>query len=254
MAGFLSSALNTEQWMGDPSEVFSEKEVSFSSNTASISTTFKTVTRVYKNFVRSWWEVQSLDTYIKHKIVPRGLRNHIIPAARLRSPDFIKKWEKESIESSLRLMGLLLEEEKTVLSGIETELKEVIEQTKKFNTHPEYSNKEVYLQSIVEKYTAQLKEKKHSLFNRDIKDFKEGRIFDYSIKHADALELDTEASSSECETDPEQSSIRGRGTPYPRRSRGSGRRGRRGRGYTGGRGGFLDNTPPASQYMLRKKD
>ncbi|XP_073522539.1 uncharacterized protein [Phyllobates terribilis] len=58
----------------------------------------------------SWWEVQSLDNYIKSGIVPHHLRIALSPGYHYKNPNLLIKWEKEATESSLRLMKLLVEE------------------------------------------------------------------------------------------------------------------------------------------------
>lgn len=107
----MSNDPSTVDWLGDPREVFTEKELPANQAHTSITASFKNLTKTYKDFVRSWWEVQTVETYLRDKIVPRGLRNPILPSARIRSQEFTRKWEQESIESYLRLMKLLYEEE-----------------------------------------------------------------------------------------------------------------------------------------------
>lgn len=71
------------------------------------------------------------------------------------------KWEKDATASSLRFMNLLLEEEKSNLTLLESQLKEQIDITKKFKHEAEYSNKEKQLEGTLERSQYNVKERKH---------------------------------------------------------------------------------------------
>lgn len=97
MAGFLSTGQNTDHWLTEAQEVFSKKAFTQQRYTPSSGVAFRKLTQTYKDQIAAWWELQCLENYIKHKIVPRGLRINLTPAAKLTSPDFRKKWEQELI-------------------------------------------------------------------------------------------------------------------------------------------------------------
>ncbi|XP_044160840.1 uncharacterized protein LOC122945737 [Bufo gargarizans] len=250
MAGFLAAGICSDKWDEEARVVFSEADLPPTNRALSITGSFKLLTKIYKDQVRGWWEIQTLETYIQHQIVPRGMRIPFLPSNRIQSPEFRKKWEKEAVESSLRLMALLLEEEKALHTKNTTLLQEQIAEVSKFSSNSEFTRKEVFLQQTVERFTAQLKERKHSQFLRDKADFKEGRILDFATKTARTLEVETEPSSSEGETELEGTSYQNSQYPIFQPSN-KGSRGRGGRGRNPrSRGGFLGNQTTRS-YSLR---
>lgn len=86
-------------------------------------------------------EVKGLESYIKNNIVPEGLRIAVLPAPRSRTPNLMKLWEQEVTTSSIRLMKLLVEEEKLTLETTSTKLKETIQTALKLREEPDFSKK-----------------------------------------------------------------------------------------------------------------
>ncbi|CAJ0941725.1 unnamed protein product [Ranitomeya imitator] len=140
------------------------------------STTFRELQQVYRDQITSWWEVQSLESYLKAKIVPRGLRINLLVGNRHKNPTFIHKWEREATESSLCFMQILLEE-KATLATLSDKLKEHIEITKSFSKETDFATKETKLQTHIERFQYHLKERKHRQYLRDIQDFKDNKAY-----------------------------------------------------------------------------
>lgn len=83
MAGFLLGLLNTDKWSIDAQTAFSEQEVAKGSGSlVSLKNIFKDLCIAYKNNLKLWWEIKSLENYISHSIVPKGLQVNIVPAVR----------------------------------------------------------------------------------------------------------------------------------------------------------------------------
>lgn len=120
MAGFLSTGPNTDSWLTEAQEVFSDKDLTQLRYTPSFGVAFRELTQTYKDQIAAWWEVQCLENYIKNNIVPRGLRINLTPSSKFTSSEFRTKWEQEATKSSLRLMNLLVEEARKVLEGLNT--------------------------------------------------------------------------------------------------------------------------------------
>ncbi|XP_044130662.1 coagulation factor XIII B chain-like, partial [Bufo gargarizans] len=216
MAGFLTTGVDKTQLLSEASEVFSEKTLTQSKYAPSFKAAFKDLTKIYKEQISSWWEIQSIENYLKNKIGPRGLRITLTPAARCRSASLISKWEDEATKSSLRFMHLLHKEEKANLVKLESNLKDQIEQTQKFGGEAEFASKELQLKNTIDKFPFHLKERKHRQFNRDLQDFRDNRVYftldrnNLQIKRpeTDISSSDTEASENERETG---QTYRGRG-------------------------------------------
>lgn len=247
MAGFLTALPDTDKWSNDAITVFSEQEYETDSGSlVTLKTIFKDLYVAYKDNLKSWWELKSIENYISNKIVPKGLRVNISPAERSRSVELIEKWEKEALSSSLRFMQILLEEEKRVYENSSKNLKEITDKALKFKGEPEFAKKETALQTSVEKFYCLLKERKHKQFLRDLNDFKEKRAFsftkDKSERATDLSSSDFESSDSERRR--EGGFYRGRGS---RRAWGK-KRGQKWRGNYGGNYG--GNYQPSGAMSL----
>lgn len=54
---------------------------------------FKEHKKLLTKHLNRKWDVSFLETYIQHKIVPRGLRDRTIPAEHLQNQRFLPKWK-----------------------------------------------------------------------------------------------------------------------------------------------------------------
>lgn len=94
MAGFLSGP-TTDQWLIDAESIFSEHESEQGiGQTTTLKTLFNDIYVVYKNNLKAWWEIKSLENYIKQNIIPKGLRINIAPSHKTSSPQVLGQWEK----------------------------------------------------------------------------------------------------------------------------------------------------------------
>lgn len=217
-------------------DVFSDKEYTPVNNTTpSLNSTFKDLNERYKQKIKSWREIKWLENYIKNKIVPRGLRIGILPAPRVRSPTFNKKWEEEVTNSSMHLMNLLLEEERINLEASNAKLKETIETALSLKGEGEFSKKEIELQNNIDKFTSVLNERKHKQFVKDLLEFRENRAYQFINKtqqrggDQDVTSSDTDLSDNERRRYPKRS-------PYKTRSgKKSGNTQNQGKGGRGGK-------------------
>lgn len=250
MAGFIATGINKDRWLLEVKDIFSDNNFTQVKYTPSFNIAFRELTRIYKEHTSAWWEVQSLNSYITNNIVPRGLRITLAPANRCRNPTFMANWEREATCSSIKFMHLLLEEEKTRLTSLDTQLQEQIEITKKFENESEYVAKEKLLEGTLERFQFHLKDRKHKQFIRDSLDFKENRAYSFAprVPHK---EVETELSSTETDFSDTDRENTGRGyRTYNRRRGGRGRnRGNKSRGR--GQEVFLDQPHP---YHLRDRN
>lgn len=238
MASFLTGPIQTDQWVQEASKVFSDQALNLKS-------TFKDLHNAYRNNIKSWWEVQSLEHYIKAEIVPKGLRLRLTPAARSRSATLLTQWEKELTNSSLRLMNILLIEEKNTLELTSIKLKELIEQALKFKGDPEFVRRELILQNNIEKYQGSLKDRKHKQYIRDLIEFKEKRAYQF------LQEKDTDISSSEARYESDTSRRQGYNNQDQSEYRTRGRRGDR-RWYSPRQQNFSGESNPPNPYRGKR--
>lgn len=122
----------------------------------------------YKANIKSW-EIKGLESYVKHSIVPKGLR---ITLLQIFGSD-----ETLGTGGSLKLMNLLLEEERLILEKTSQKRKSTIEVALKLKGETDFQKKETELQNSIEKYTALLKERKHTQFVRDLTEFRENKAY-----------------------------------------------------------------------------
>lgn len=218
-----------------------------------LKTIFKNLYTGYRDNIKSWWEVQSLESYIKAGIVPNGLRINISPAPRSRSEQLLDNWEKELTNSSVRLLQILLDEEKKILETTSTNLKGLIDQVLKFKNDPEFARKEQNLQSNIEKFQNSLKDRKHKQYLRDLQDFKDKKAYQFlSGWESEASSSDLEASDTERSSKTNYFGKRGQGRG---RSAYRGWRANRGRWQsTRGRGWEGNWYPPQGRGYTERRE
>lgn len=68
------------------------------------------------------WDVSFLENYITQKIIPRALRDRVIPAEQLHNDKCIPKLKELCISHGIDLMRLIVEEEMAQLEDLKTEI------------------------------------------------------------------------------------------------------------------------------------
>lgn len=63
--------------------------------------------------LRVWWDFTTLNTYMEHKMIPRGLRLNKNTTS-VYTPEFQSQWEKALSNCSFTLMSLIITQENTV--------------------------------------------------------------------------------------------------------------------------------------------
>lgn len=81
---------------------------------------FKNHKKIVVKHLNRKWGVFFLENYISQKIIPRGLRDSIIPTEHLHTVTFIPKWKELCISHGIELMKLIVEEEKLQLINLKT--------------------------------------------------------------------------------------------------------------------------------------
>lgn len=175
MEGFLNHKPNLERYIQEASQVFSTGDLPL--NQSNIHIAFKELQKSYKQYIRSWWEVKSLDTYLQQRIVYRGLRINLSPNAHQNDTSFISGWNQLLTESSLKLIEYLLEWEKKYFVASSERLEKDITEIQVFRTIPDFASLEQRLQRDIENFQVEIKERKHRKYIRDKRDFDTGQIY-----------------------------------------------------------------------------
>lgn len=126
--------------------------------------------------------MSSLETYISHKIVPRGLRDRTIPAEHLHTESFLPKWKELCINHDLAVMRLIVEEEKAQLINIQAQIEESAHGLEALKHLEEFTKQNDMLKKEIEKTQLNLKITKQSKFKRDIADFEKDEVFDLTVR------------------------------------------------------------------------
>lgn len=69
----------------------------------------------HKLVTRLWWNLKSLEEYVKLGIVPRGLRVQIFPAWEV-DTSFKKRWEAGLTQCSRIIINVLIEHDRELLA------------------------------------------------------------------------------------------------------------------------------------------
>lgn len=70
---------------------------------------------LHRMHTRLWWNVKSLEEYVKHQIVPQGLRVQIFPAWEV-AEAFEDTWESGLSQCSKIIMSMLIEHDRDLLA------------------------------------------------------------------------------------------------------------------------------------------
>lgn len=175
MESFLSHIPNLETLTAQAANVFSVEDLPL--NQTDINVAFKELNKTYKKYIRSLWEVTSLQTYVQHKIVYRGLRINLTPNKHQGNTEFIQGWQRILTETSLKLIDYLLTWEKKSFETISNKLEKEIGEINTFKPLPDFNTLELKLQKQIEAFQIEIKERKHKKFVRDKQDFETGIIY-----------------------------------------------------------------------------
>lgn len=128
--------------------------------------------------------MSSLETYITHRIVPRGLREKTIPAEHLHTDSFLPKWKELCINHELAVMRLIVEEENIQLKSIQEQIQESTRGLETFKDCEEFAKQNEILKKEIEKTQLNLKITKQGKFCRDPADFEKDEVFDLTTRRA----------------------------------------------------------------------
>lgn len=126
------------------------------------------------------WDILSLVTYNERKIIPRGLREGVIPAEHLHNERFLQKWKQTCIDYGIEVIKLIVEEDKLQLVELQVQIDESLKKLEPFNGKQEFDKYNEILKKEVNKVQRNLKLTKQSKFQRNVEDWEKREIFDLS--------------------------------------------------------------------------
>lgn len=102
----------------------------------------KKLFRYYKKltikFLTRKWDISSLNSHISNKVIPRDLREKVVPAEHNR---FMQIWKEECVNRGLNVMQLIVAEEEKQLQEIQEELENSAKQLEPYKQDKELTKK-----------------------------------------------------------------------------------------------------------------
>lgn len=77
------------------------------------------------------WDI-SLESYVEHRMIMRGLREKVVPSEHLHTEHFLEKWSAACLKRGLDVMCLIIEEEKLQLQEINKQIEKSVAQLDPF--------------------------------------------------------------------------------------------------------------------------
>ncbi|XP_053571561.1 GATA zinc finger domain-containing protein 14-like [Bombina bombina] len=122
---------------------------------------------------------KTLDNYILHNIVPRGLRIFKHPAFELDEVEHATEWDEALHECSIKLIKILVKYREQRLEKNKIEIKNIIQNIQGYKNEEKWINRNASIQSRIKKLDVELQAKKHKKLLRDMEDFKENKVYSY---------------------------------------------------------------------------
>lgn len=145
---------------------------------SSLNPFLRSIKKLINKSLNRKWDALSLESYIQSGIIPRGLRERVVPAAHLHTENFLSKWKAECIKHGLEVMRLIVEEEKDQLISLQQQIDISGSKLEPFKDSAEFGKLKDTLKKEVDKTQRNLKITKQSKFKRDLDDWARGNIFD----------------------------------------------------------------------------
>lgn len=142
---------------------------------------FKNHKKLMIKFLNHKLDISSLKSYISHNIIPRGLRERIVPAEHLYTPRFLEAWKEECLNRGLALMKIIVLEEETQLEEIKGELEISAKALEPHKNEPDFEKNNEFNKKEIERIQKNLKHTKQEKFRQNIIDFEGGDIFNPTL-------------------------------------------------------------------------
>lgn len=134
----------------------------------------------HKTMTRIWWNVKSLEEYMRAGIIPRGLRIQIFPAWEV-DPPFKKIWETGLAQGSKLLINLLIEHDRELLKQTKQKILALESKMPDYDQQTQVTPFQKRLKETLEKFEREIMEGKKKKYTRDKNDYEGGQA--YRWKH-----------------------------------------------------------------------
>lgn len=141
-------------WNSQVMDVFSAAPVTIGDDDDFTTCTNDLIT-AHKLMKRLWWNVKSLEEYLKMAMFPRGLRIQIFPAWEL-DAEFKKTWETGLAQCSKILISLMIEHDRGLLLKTKLQIQLLEANLAKFDTETHVLPFQKRLRELLEKYEKEI--------------------------------------------------------------------------------------------------
>lgn len=134
------------------------------------SKTSKDLIEAHKLLTRLWWNIRSLEEYLRLGIIPRGLRVQIFPAWEA-TTDFKDSWETGLLQCSKIIINMLLNHDKTLVQQTKIRIKTLETTLATFDIPTLVTPFQTKLKDLIDKYEKDIIAGKKRKFVRDKTDY-----------------------------------------------------------------------------------
>lgn len=154
-------------------------------NTQDMHSLMKKLRHTLEKQLRVWWDIATLETYIKAKMTPRRLRWELDPNDGITDPELMEEWYSFFNGCENELLHKMIKRRRFKLKGIEASISEIKNQLIPFVNQTEYKNKEKELQESIKKYDTQIQIKKQKKYKRDTLDYQSMNVYKWQTACTD---------------------------------------------------------------------
>lgn len=120
-------------------------------NEQTIKKLFKEHKKLTIKYLNRKWNISSLESHITFGVIPRGLRERVVPAEHLYTPRFMEKWKAKCIEHGLSVIQLIVDEEKIQLDELKAELEQSSKELEPLQNEVDFEKHNSILRKEIEK-------------------------------------------------------------------------------------------------------
>lgn len=128
---------------------------------------------------RIWWDLTTLQKYVDHNMIPRGLKLKKLPT-NIYSEQFKEDWNTILSNCSIQLMNLIIKNESEKLKDLAENI--TIEETKleEFKDLSTFETEHKKLEDNITKLEDYIMQIKKNTFQRDLFDYSHQQVYDWA--------------------------------------------------------------------------
>lgn len=132
--------------------------------------------------MRLWWDISTLENYLKSGRIPRGLRIRKFPTFSDISRDFVEAWNNILSSCSAQLMELIVNFHADKHRSIQADIKALQSDLPKQEAKIDVANCLDEIKHRINKMETEIKRSKREKFLRDKMDYELNRVYDWNIR------------------------------------------------------------------------